>query len=104
MKNITFKALLLFLSFTSSFFNANAQYDVYFTNQQLRIDYYIYGNSDTCYYALDKYVKEPVWGGTKTHLVDSLEYGDYLKYFYMIPTSSFTREVIVIYLENGNRH
>ena len=78
MKSFTYRTLLLLLSFTSSFFNANAQYDVYFTNQQLRIDYYIYGNSDTCYYALDKYVKEPVWGGTRTHLIDSLEYGDYL--------------------------
>ena len=77
MKNFTYKTLLLLLLLTSSFFNANAQYDVHFTNQQLRIDYYIFGNADTCYYALDKYVMEPVWGGTRHHLVDSLGYGDY---------------------------
>ncbi|MBQ8222824.1 MAG: peptidase M64 [Bacteroidales bacterium] len=54
-----------------------AQYDIHFDNQQLRIDYYIYGNADTCYYALDKYVIEPVWGGTRSNLIDSLGYGDY---------------------------
>ena len=77
MKNFTYKTLLLLLLLASSFSNANAQYDVHFTNQQLRIDYYIFGNADTCYYALDKYVMEPVWGGTRNHLVDSLGYGDY---------------------------
>lgn len=53
------------------------EYDNYFTNEQLRIDYYIFGNADTCTYALDKYVKEPVWGGTRHNLIDSLGYGDY---------------------------
>ena len=77
MKNFTYKTLLLLLLLASSFSNANAQYDVHFTNQQLRIDYYIFGNADTCYYALDKYVMEPVWGGTRNNLVDSLGYGDY---------------------------
>ena len=77
MKSFTYKTLLLLLLLSTSFLKANAQYDVYFTNQQLRIDYYIFGNADTCYYALDKYVKESVWGGTRNNLVDSLGYGDY---------------------------
>ena len=77
MKSFTYKTLLLLLLLSTSFFKANAQYDVYFTNQQLRIDYYIFGNADTCYYALDKYVREPFWGGTRNNLVDSLGYGDY---------------------------
>ena len=77
MKNLKYKALLLLLLLTSLHLGTKAQYDVHFTNQQLRIDYYIFGNSDTCYYALDKYVMEPVWGGTRNHLVDSLGYGDY---------------------------
>ena len=78
MKNFASKALLLLLLLTSSHFASKAQYDVHFTDQQLRIDYYIFGNSDTCYYAFDTYVKEPVWGGTKSNLIDSLGYGDYL--------------------------
>lgn len=76
MKNILTKSVL-FLTLVSLSQDIKAQYDVYFTDRQLRIDYYIYGNSDSCDYALDKYVMEPIWGGTRTHLVDSLEYGDY---------------------------
>ncbi len=78
MKRIISKLSLLLIITASLSFNLKAQYDLYFTNQQLRIDYYIFGNSDTCYYALDKYVMEPVWGGARKHLVDSLGYGDYL--------------------------
>lgn len=78
MKRIISKLSLLLIITASLSFNLKAQYDLYFTDQQLRIDYYIFGNSDTCYYALDKYVMEPVWGGARKHLVDSLGYGDYL--------------------------
>lgn len=78
MKRIISKLSLLLIITASLSFNLKAQYDLYFTNQQLRIDYYIFGNADTCYYALDKYVMEPVWGGARKHLVDSLGYGDYL--------------------------
>lgn len=77
MKRIISKLSLLLIITASLSFNLKAQYDLYFTDQQLRIDYYIFGNSDTCYYALDKYVMEPVWGGARKHLVDSLGYGDY---------------------------
>lgn len=76
-KHISKLSLLAYMLFFITA-NLNAQYDVHFTNQQLRIDYYIYGNADTCYYALDKYVMEPVWGGARTNLIDSLGYGDYL--------------------------
>ena len=74
MKRIISKLSLLLIITATLSFNLKAQYDLYFTNQQLRIDYYIFGNSDTCYYALDKYVMEPVWGGARKHLVDSLGY------------------------------
>lgn len=78
MKTFANKLSLMFLLFTLLCgAELKAQYDTYFTNQQLRIDYHIFGNADTCHYALDKYVMEPVWGGSRTHLVDSLGYGDY---------------------------
>ena len=76
MKNIL--KLTLFLLITLYHQGVKAQYDVYFTDQQLRIDYYIFGNADSSYYALDKYVMEPKWGGTRVNMVDSLGYGDYL--------------------------
>ena len=52
-------------------------YDKYFSDNQLRIDYYLFGNSDTVSYALDKLVKEPKWGGPRTHLIDNSGYGKY---------------------------
>ena len=78
MKKLFFKSSLLVLLLSFAFLNSvKAQYDIYFEDYQLRIDYYIYGNADDCYYALDKYVMEPVWGGTRHYLIDSLAYGDY---------------------------
>lgn len=77
MKNISIKLSLLFVFLSTLSFYSKAQYEIYFDNQQLRIDYYIFGNADTCYYALDKYVMEPVWGGTRHYLIDSLNYGNY---------------------------
>ena len=60
-------------------FNAKGQveYDKYFTDNQLRIDYYLFGNSDTVMYAIDKLVKEPKWGGPRAHLIDDMNYGNY---------------------------
>ena len=56
---------------------AQAEYDKYFTDNQLRIDYYIFGNSETATYAVDKLVKEPKWGGPRAQLVDNMNYGKY---------------------------
>lgn len=70
--------------------NAQEEYDNYFTNNQLRIDYYLYGNSDTVMYAVDRFVKEPEWGGPHRHLIDSTGYGMY----YFEVTLPETEEVI----------
>lgn len=60
-------------------FNAKSQveYNKYFTDNQLRIDYYLFGNADTVSYALDKLVKEPKWGGPRAQLIDDMNYGMY---------------------------
>ncbi len=75
------KSLTIILS-TIIFFcglkvKAQAEFDKYFTDNQLRIDYYLFGNADTVSYALDKLVKEPKWGGPRVHLTDSTNYGMY---------------------------
>ncbi len=77
MKKFIHRIVFLLMSIALSCPETKAQYDIHFDNQQLRIDYYIFGNADTCYYALDKYIMEPVWGGTRNNLIDSLDYGDY---------------------------
>ena len=61
-------------------------YDKYFTDNQLRIDYYLFGNSDTAMYAVDKFVKEPKWGGPRVQLIDDMNYGRY-KFEVTLPNS-----------------
>ena len=57
---------------------SQVEYDKFFTDNQLRIDYYLYGNADTVSYALDKLVKEEQWGGPRTQLIDESGNGMYL--------------------------
>jgi IgA Peptidase M64. len=54
-----------------------AQYDKYFENAALRADYYLYGNAKETHYALKELIKEPYWGGSKSYLIDELEFGNY---------------------------
>lgn len=84
------KALVVFLStfllFCGLKVKSQVAYDKYFTDNQLRIDYYLFGNSDTVSYALDKLLKEPKWGGPRTQLVDEMNYGMY--YIEVTPENS----------------
>lgn len=57
---------------------SQVEYDKFFTDNQLRIDYYLYGNADTVSYALDKLVKEERWGGPRAQLIDESGNGMYL--------------------------
>ena len=77
MKNslLTFFVMLFMMPCFS--LKAQIDYDTYFTDNQLRIDYYLYGNADTVMYALDKLVKEPKWGGPRKQLIDKSNYGVY---------------------------
>lgn len=86
-KTLAFLALAFAFGLVS---NAQEEYDNYFTDNQLRIDYYLYGNSDTVMYAVDRFVKEPKWGGPRLHMIDSTGYGMY----YFEVTLPETEEVI----------
>ena len=77
MKKTLFTILVLFLTLSGFKVKAQVSYDKYFTDNQLRIDYYLFGNSDTVMYALDKLVKEPKWGGQRVQLTDSSGNGMY---------------------------
>lgn len=78
------RKLFLLLAFVPCM--AFAQFDNHFENKTLRIDYYHFGTADTEQYALKEMMWEPVWGGSKTHLIDSLNYGTYMVVM-MIPDS-----------------
>ena len=73
----TIVILLAFLCLLGFKAKSQVKYDDFFTDQQLRIDYYLFGNADTVSYALDKLVKEPKWGGPRAHLIDDMGYGKY---------------------------
>ena len=77
MKRILFVILSTILLLGNIKVKGQVEYDKYFTDNQLRIDYYLFGNADTVSYALDKLVKEPKWGGPRVQLVDEMNYGMY---------------------------
>ena len=71
MKSILF--LLLFISVTYSQIN----FDDYFENKTLRLDYFHTGDSLNDYYSFDELIEEPNWGGSKINLIDKFNYGKY---------------------------
>ena len=77
MNKALFVILSTILIFTNLKVKGQVDYYNYFTDNQLRIDYYLFGNADTVMYALDKLVKEPKWGGPRTQLIDNMNYGMY---------------------------
>lgn len=57
--------------------DTSAQFEKYFYNKTLRLDYVHTGNVTSDAYALDELIEEPHWGGSKVNLVSALDYGDY---------------------------
>ena len=74
MRTILFFLLVLIMSQSCA---NKTDFDKYFTDQSMRVDFFFYGNADQEEIRLDKITKEPYWGGTKTKMVSSLEYGEY---------------------------
>ncbi|PLW98406.1 MAG: peptidase M64 [Marinilabiliales bacterium] len=70
------KSWLLFFALLLSI-STIAQFDQTFHNKTLRLDYVHAGNhnSHVCYF--DGFRIEPFWGGTKSNLIDTMEYGNY---------------------------
>jgi len=71
--------LLLLLTLIS--LGCFAQFDQYFLDKTLRIDYFHAGDHESESYYLDEVLIEPYWGGSKVNLIDSFEYG---KYFFKV--------------------
>ena len=55
-----------------------AQFDTYFTESSLRVDYCLTGNSKNTTFSLKELIREPYWSGSKTNLIDTLEFGNYI--------------------------
>lgn len=68
----------LLLTYTTLF----AQFDHYFYNKTLRMDYQHCGSCDQDYYYFDELLVEPYWGGSKKNLIDTTNYGNYFVRLY----------------------
>ncbi len=55
-----------------------AQFDKYFENRTMRVDYYHVGDSRNDYYYIDEVIAEPYWGGSLVNLIDDTNFGKYL--------------------------
>ncbi len=64
---------LLFISISYSQINFND----YFEDKTLRLDYFHSGDKENDYYSFDELIEEPYWGGSKVNLIDKFNYGRY---------------------------
>ena len=55
-----------------------AQFDKYFENRTMRVDYYHAGDYQIDIYYIDEVIAEPYWGGSKVNLFDDTKFGKYL--------------------------
>lgn len=68
----------LFLFFLVLFsIPAVSQFDKFFLDKSLRLDYSHSGNNKNEYFFFEEFIEEPHWGGSKVNLVDTFEYGNY---------------------------
>lgn len=83
MKKTIFTLLLMVFLCQS----AIAQFDKFFYPKTMRYDYYHAGDSKTELFFFSKLVEEPYWAGSKTQLIDKLEYGNHFFKIYDIESS-----------------
>jgi hypothetical protein len=56
---------------------SEAQFNKYFDDKTLRLDYYHCGNAETEKYFFDELIQEPYWAGSETNLIDTKGYGNH---------------------------
>ncbi len=66
-----------FLFFVTSIVFAQVNFEEYFLDKTLRLDYFHTGNKENDTYSFDELIEEPYWGGSKVNLVDTLNLGRY---------------------------
>lgn len=70
------------LIFFFPFFLFSQSYDQFFMDKTMRVDYHHTGTKGTEIFALDKVYQEGIWSGSKTQLLDNLNYGEYMLRIY----------------------
>ena len=70
---------ILFIAAINCFtaFSQDINYDEWFTGERMRVDLFYSGNHETTQVFFKKIKKEPVWGGTRTNLLDPMGFGHF---------------------------
>ena len=69
--------IILVILLTSVTVFCQINFDRYFSDKTLRVDYFHTGDSLNDSYSIDELKEEPYWGGSETNLVDTFNYGRY---------------------------
>ena len=69
--------LLLVLSVTTGF-SQTIDFDKYFENKSMRVDYAHAGNNNSEEFFLKEIKEEPFWGGSHKNLIDTFMYGNFM--------------------------
>ncbi len=70
------KNLLMFFLLSNLLFSQ--PFDRFFHDKTMRVDYHHTGTKGTEIFALDKIYDEGIWSGSKTQMLDNLNYGEYM--------------------------
>lgn len=70
------KTLFLAIILISSSF-AQVNFDEFFHDKTLRLDYFHSCDSEKEFFTFDELIEEPFWGGSKKNLIDKFDYGKY---------------------------
>jgi len=70
------RIIFLILLLNSSIIS-QTEFDNFFYNKTLRLDYFHTGNNEEDSYSFDELIEEPFWGGSKEKLIDIFNYGKY---------------------------
>jgi hypothetical protein len=98
MKSLLF--LVLLMPFVSQAQNT-ANFDRYFTDQTMRIDYFHTGDAKSEIYSIDKIYRQGTWAGNPAHLIQPFELGTYRVDVYDIASNTliYTRGYSSIFAE-----
>lgn len=66
---------------------AQINFDEYFYDKQLRLDYFHSGNNEEDFYTFDELIEEPFWGGSKVNLIDTIKYGNFMFFVFDLETN-----------------
>jgi hypothetical protein len=84
------KKIFLFVLLLTVGIFPQINFDDYFQNKTLRIDYYHTGTDTSDSYSFDEMIEEPYWGGSKINLIDKFDYG---KYKFVVKDASTDKEL-----------